>query len=234
MRLSDRLAFSQPRTGLARTRQPPPWARPPAQEPEPQPALGAWSCRRLLGRCRGPLRSGWPTRQVGVGRDRDLPGASPAVHGGLARPARSALLADVRPEGPQRWATSRGREKTAATTGAPGGCGPGSVGAAAEPRRPCGSSPGLGWPGACRSDPTPVLSHEDQLQVEGSHDVPRRSSSCCRIDQIDSAACWSGTATASTRRPASGGRSPARWGAPGRSTTTPSPNGSGRLRPARS
>jgi hypothetical protein len=31
--------------------------------------------------------------------------------------------------------------------------------------------------------PTPVLGHQDQLQVEGSHDVSRRASSSCRIDQ---------------------------------------------------
>jgi hypothetical protein len=84
------------------------------------------------------------------------------------------------------------------------------------------------------STPLPMLGHEDQLQVEGSDDcLPRRSSSC-RIDHTYLAACWSGTATASIRRPASGRRWRARSGAPGWSTTTPSPNGSGRLRPARS
>jgi hypothetical protein len=37
-------------------------------------------------------------------------GQAPPLMAGLARPARSALLADVRPEGLQRCATSRGRE----------------------------------------------------------------------------------------------------------------------------
>jgi hypothetical protein len=38
-------------------------------------------------------------------------GQAPPFGAGLARPARGALLAEVRPEGPQRCATSRGRER---------------------------------------------------------------------------------------------------------------------------
>jgi hypothetical protein len=78
--------------------------------------------------------------------DRDLPGAGPPFRVGLARPARSALLADVGPEGLQRCATSRGREP------APGPARPAGSSTTARPTRPATSWSPPGW----RRPKTPV------------------------------------------------------------------------------